>query len=161
MRLEPKEEVTVDLARRFRDEAKALPARIALRGNAMQMEIARRLLERHAPHIAVGAAGEPVALMSLERYAGTFLASFLEGTQPPAGFVLLRSIPERELLAYARRNGIPLVEEGRDPVRATLDRIAQRQPQTYFSRAARSGCSRMAGSGDRAMPSLSSVCCSA
>jgi tRNA(Ile)-lysidine synthase TilS/MesJ len=133
MRLEAKDEVEVDLAHRFRQEARELPQRVALHGNAMQDEIARTLLARHAPHIEITPEGEPVALMSLERYASAFLASLLEGTSAPSGRQLLRTIPERTLVAYARRHAIPVVEEERDAARGMLERIAQRQPQTFFS----------------------------
>ena len=121
----------IDLRQRFHDEAKGLPAVVFLEGNAMQVEIARRLLEEY--NIAVSENGERVQLASMEQYGSAFLEAFMEEKNPPQGRFLFITIPESELIAFARREHIPVIEEERSDVRKMLDKIAAHQPQTYFS----------------------------
>ena len=72
-------------------------------------------------------------LMSMEHFGSQFLASFLEEQEPPRHPLLLHTIPEELLAGFAHKHKIPVVQEERTAVRDMLDRIAMRQPQTYFS----------------------------
>lgn len=120
----------IDLLQRFRDEIKGLPPQVSLVGNAMQVEIAERLLAEHG---ITNTRGESVQLASMEQFGSAFLESFMEKKDPPKGRFLFHTIPEAELIAFAKRHDIPVVHEERSHVRFMLDRIAQKQPQTYFS----------------------------
>jgi hypothetical protein len=123
----------VDIKARLREEIRDLPPQISLSGNAMQIEVAKRLLKECAAHIQVTGEGEPVQVMSMEQYASSFLESFMEEAEPPQGRFLLYTIPESELILFAARHHIPAVHEPHSAVRSMLDRIAASQPQTYFS----------------------------
>jgi hypothetical protein len=125
----------VDIDERFRKELREqqLPDEIALQGNQMLVDVATHLLRAHARHIRITERGAPVALMSMEAFGARFLGSFLEEQDPPHAPRLLHTIPEEEIVKYAKRHGIAVVPEEHDEVREMLDRIAKRQPQTYFS----------------------------
>jgi len=128
----------MDIDERFRKELRGqrLSGSVALSGNPMLTAIAVALLRRHAPDITVErntANAIVVHLYSMESFGSAFLAAFLEGAEPPRRPLLLHTIPESELAAFARLQGIPVIAEERDTVRQMLDRIAERQPQTYFS----------------------------
>lgn len=123
---------SIDIRQRFRDELRTLqlPKAVSLVGNAMQAAVAELLLKEHG--IVVGQ-GPQVQLMSMEAYCSAFLKSFMEEAPPPSGIMLLTTIPEDALIAFAKEHDIPVVCDDRDDVRRMLDSIAASQPQTYFS----------------------------
>jgi hypothetical protein len=143
----------VEIDARFRKELReqGLPRRIRLSGEPWLIEIAKRLLASHAPHIVIDTpmTGAPtgvftpdasaptvVHVASMEEFGAAFVRSFLEERDPPAYPTLLYSIPEPVLRDFARKHNIPfppVATAGTDDVRALLDRIAAEQPQTYYS----------------------------
>lgn len=135
MKLSPAVGPKIDIHKRFRNELRDqdLPERIYLVGNDMQKQVAKLLLEKHAPKITVSEDGEKVQLMSLEAFGSGFLSAFMESEKPPQGKMLLYTIPEEALLSYAEHYDIPLIKEEKSKVREFVERIAKEQPQTFFS----------------------------
>ncbi|MDD9954164.1 MAG: hypothetical protein OXR66_07575 [Candidatus Woesearchaeota archaeon] len=126
--------VKVDLKNRFRKELHALPKKICLKGSAMHKEIAKQLIKQQAPHhFEIAEDGEPITLMSLETYTAHFLSVFMEKKQPLNGLFLLHSIPEAELIQYAKQRKIPIIKETKDKIRVFIEDIAKEQPQVWFS----------------------------
>jgi hypothetical protein len=125
---------SVDIEVRFREELKSFPHKsILLIGDASLHPVAVRLLRTYAPDIMLSEMGVPVQLMSMEQYCAQFLGAFLEENDPPQEPILLKSIPESEIMAYAKKHDLPFAEQPKDDVRTMLDNLAKRQPQTYFS----------------------------
>jgi hypothetical protein len=133
MQLTPSSEVDID--KRFREELRQqqLNASISLEGNEMLIAVAEALLHKHAPHITFAQHGAPVKLMTMERFGSAFITAFLEEQEPPQGQMLLYSVPEQEIILFAKHHEIPIVEEEKDDAQLMLDDLAKSQPQTYQS----------------------------
>ncbi len=133
MELTPKG-VEIDIHQRFRKELHRLqlPKRITLIGNEMVVAVAKRLLTRHADYLEMVDNGEPVRLLSMERYGLEFLEGVMSDKYRP-GFFLLTTIPEEAIKGYALRCGLPVVDEPLPEMAELVDKIKTVQPQTYFA----------------------------